>query len=368
MVDSILACVTRRGWLLFVAMALFWGVPYLFIKVAVREVDPVVATFGRIAVAVVVLLPVALATRSFSGLRGCWLRLAMLGLVQIGVPFLCISVGERHVASSMASLLIATEPVFVALIAPRLTGERVSRRRAVGLGLGLGGVAALLGVRVGGDTVFLAGAGLVLLASGCYALGAVLVQRSPFVHLPRLGVVTAECVAAALVLLPVAALRLPGTTPSWKAQSSIVVLGVVCTALAWITCLALISEVGASRGTVFTYVNPLVAVALGVPFLHENLTRTMLLGFLLILTGSWLATGSGLPRRKVARTLGTIGVHGQAQKDPNSPSPASTSPRVRRLRFRGTAEPPRGAGRDPAVHDHILTPRRRGSGNAAGPR
>ncbi|EIV91162.1 DMT family transporter [Frankia sp. QA3] len=290
-----LAGVSRRGWLLFVAMALFWGVPYLFIKVAVREVDPVVVTFCRLAVAVVVLLPMALGKKSLVGFRGCWLRVAVLGLVQIGVPFVCISIGERYVASALTSLLIAAEPVFVALLAPHLAGERISRTRAAGLGLGLGGVAALVGVDVVGDMASLVGAALILFAAGCYALGALLVRRRPFADLPRLGVVTVECVAAAAVLLPVVAFRVPGTLPGWKAQTSIVVLGVVCTALAWFTCLALIDEVGASRGTVFTYVNPAVAVVLGVVFLNESLTGMTAVGFLLILAGSWIATGGRLP-------------------------------------------------------------------------
>jgi drug/metabolite transporter (DMT)-like permease len=145
------------------------------------------------------------------------------------------------------------------------------------------------------------GAALVLLAAGCYALGALLMQRAPFVDLPRVGVVTVECVAAGVALLPVAALRRPDTVPGWQAQISIVVLGVVCTALAWVTFQALVHEAGASRGTVFTYLNPVVAVVLGVVFLREGLTGMTVVGFLLILAGSWLATGGSPPWRGARR-------------------------------------------------------------------
>jgi drug/metabolite transporter (DMT)-like permease len=290
-------------------MSVYWGIPYLFIKVAVADVDPVVVTFGRIAVAVLVLLPVALHRKAFRDFGAHRLRVCGLGLVQIGIPFLCISVGEQFVSSSLTSLLIAAEPIAVALLAFRMMpGERVTGVRFAGLGLGLAGVAALVGLDLDGDSRTLLGTVLILAAATCYALGALLVQRRPFAELPRLGVVTVECVAAGAVLLPVAAFRMPDHVPGGKVLGSIAVLGVVCTAVAWITCLALVREVGASRGTVFTYVNPAIAVLLGVAFLDEPLTLMTVLGFLLIVIGSWFATVGALPGRQAeARDGGAAG-------------------------------------------------------------
>jgi drug/metabolite transporter (DMT)-like permease len=113
--------------------------------------------------------------------------------------------------------------------------------------------------------------------------------------LPLLGVVAAECVVATVVLLPLAVMRLPNRLPDLEVIVSLLVLGLICTALAYLTFYALVSEVGASRGTVFTYVNPVVSVFLGVTLLGESLNAAIVTGFILILVGSWLSTGGGLP-------------------------------------------------------------------------
>src|SRR3989442_563292 len=157
---------TRKGWLLFIAISVFWGIPYLFIKIAVRELDPAVVVFARVGIAAAVLLPVAIQHGVLRQLRGKWLAIAGLACVQIAGPFLLISYGEQHIASSLTSLLIAADPLLVALFALRLDpGERVTGLRLAGLLIGMVGVVTLLGLDVGGDAQRLLGAVLVLLAN-----------------------------------------------------------------------------------------------------------------------------------------------------------------------------------------------------------
>lgn len=287
---------TRKGWLLFAAISVFWGIPYLFIKIAVQELDPVVVVFARVGIAAVVLLPVAIQRRALGQLREQWLAITTLVFVHIVGPFLLISYGEQHISSSLTSLLIASEPILVALLALRFdASECVGGLRLIGLLIGIGGVAVLLGFDVGGDEQKLLGAAMVLLAAVGYAIGALIVKQPMIARLPSLGVVAVECVVATIVLLPVAVARLPERAPDLVVIMSLLGLGLVCTALAFLTFYALMAEVGASRGTVFTYVNPAVSVLLGVTLLGEPLNAEIVVGFLLIIAGSWLSTGGRVP-------------------------------------------------------------------------
>jgi drug/metabolite transporter (DMT)-like permease len=287
---------TRKGWLLFIAMSVIWGIPYLFIKIAVRELDPSVVVFARVGIAAAVLLPVATHRRVLRPLRKRWLAIATLACVQIVGPFLLISYGEQHIASSLTSLLIAADPLLVVLLALRFDpGERVSRLRLVGLLVGMGGVVTLLGLDVGGDEQRLLGAILVLLAAVGYAASALLIKRPTIAALPSLGVVTVECITAAVVLVPLAVTRLPSKIPDLEVIVSLFVLGLICTALAYLLFFALVAEVGAARSAVITYVNPAVSVFLGVTLLSEPLNAAIIVGFLLIIVGSLLSTGGALP-------------------------------------------------------------------------
>jgi drug/metabolite transporter (DMT)-like permease len=234
-------------------------------------------------------------------LRGHLPAVLLLACVQITVPFVLIGFGEQHISSSFTSLIIAAEPLLVALFALRLdAGERVSGPRLAGLLIGLAGVAVLFGLDLGGDRLRLLGAGLVLLATACYAIAALLLRRRPYAALPGLGLVAVECTLAGLTLLPLALTRLPGRVPDASVLASLLVLGLVCTAGAFLLFFALIAEAGAGRGIVFTYVNPVVAVCLGAVVLGERIDAGTLAGFLLILAGSWLSVGGGVPARLAA--------------------------------------------------------------------
>lgn len=284
---------TRKGWLLFIAMSVIWGIPYFFIKIAVRELDPTVVVFARVGIAAIVLLPLAAYRKALGPLRTRWFAVAVLACVQIAGPFLLIGYGEQHIASSLTSLLIAADPLLVALFALRFdAGERVTGGRLLGLLVGMVGVVTLLGLDVGGDGQRWLGAILVMLAAIGYAASALLIKRPTIAALPALGVVGVECLTSALLLSPFAITRLPTKIPNLEVLASLLVLGLVCTALAYILFFALINEVGASRGTVITYVNPVVSVLLGVTLLGEPLNAAIIIGFLLIILGSWMSTGN----------------------------------------------------------------------------
>jgi drug/metabolite transporter (DMT)-like permease len=295
---------TRRAWLLFAAVSLLWGVPYLLIKVAVAELPPVTVVFARVGLAALVLWPVAARSGALRGLRSRVPQLVLLSLLEITVPFLLISVGEQHITSSLTGLLIASLPLFVALLALRFdAAERVSGVRLLGLLLGIGGVAALLGVDLGGDRSKLFGAAMVLLATASYAVSTMVVKRA-FSGAPMLGVVTVATMIASVVLAPFAVVAMPERLPSLHVTLALVALGVLCTAAALTLFFTLIVEAGPSRASVITYVNPAIAVALGVAVLGEPLTLAIVGGFLLIIAGSWLSTrppaGAAQPDRGVA--------------------------------------------------------------------
>lgn len=284
---------SRRGWILFAAMSVIWGIPYLLIKVADEGVSVPVLVFARTAVAAVLLLPLALRRREIRVLLPYWRWLVVFALVEIVAPWLLLSNAERHLSSSTTGLLVAVVPIIGVLLA-RLTGdaERLSVIRLAGLFIGLGGVALLAGHLTGGGAWPIVE---VLLVATGYATGPLIASRK-LGDLPGLGM-TAVCLAfSAVVIAPAAALTLPHAVPPARVIASLAGLAVVCTALAFVLFFKLIAEAGPARATVITYVNPAVAVALGVAILGEPLTPTILLSFVLILSGSVLATRSGAPR------------------------------------------------------------------------
>jgi drug/metabolite transporter (DMT)-like permease len=287
---------TRKGWLLFIAISIFWGIPYFFIKIAVRELDPAVVVFARAAIAAAVLLPLAAHGKMLRPLLRHWPILLLFSLIHMVGAFLLISYGEQHVSSSLTSLLIAANPLLVALLALGFDpSERVNGPRMLGLLIGMIGLVVLLGFDVGGDRQMWLGAIFILLAATGYAIGAMMLKHRPLVALPRIAVAAAECSITTVLLLPLALSRLPGKVPSVSVLASLLILGSICTALALPTFFALIAEVGASRGTVITYVNPAVSVLLGVTLLQEQLTIATIAGFLLIIAGSWLSTTGTIP-------------------------------------------------------------------------
>jgi drug/metabolite transporter (DMT)-like permease len=282
---------TRRGVLLFAAMCVIWGLPYLMIRVAVRELAPVTLVFFRTGIAALMLTPVALLRDELRPLLRRPLPLLAYTVVEVAVPWVLLSDAETKLTSSLTGLLIAAVPLVGALIVT-LTGdrERLGGRRWIGLLLGIVGVAAIVGLNVGQVNV-VSLVEIALVAVG-YAVGPIILSRS-LSDMPALGVVSASLFLTTIVYAPFAALRLPSKLPGSHVILSVLGLATICTALAFIVFFALIAEVGPTRATVITYLNPAVAAVLGVAILGEHLTSGMIVGFALVLGGCVLATGPG---------------------------------------------------------------------------
>jgi drug/metabolite transporter (DMT)-like permease len=287
--------VTRRGWILFAAMGLIWGIPYLFIKIAVSELSPASLVFLRTAIGAALLLPVAAARRDLRPLLPHWRWIVAYTFVEVAAPWFLLSDAERRISSSLSGLLIALVPSIGAILA-WATGsdDRLDLRRIFGLGLGFLGVATLVGSDVGAGDIGAVGE-VALVALG-YALGALIIGRK-LAGLPLFGVVAASLTLTLVAYAPVGIAQLPSAMPSPQVILAVTVLGVVCTALAFLLFLPLVAEVGAARATVITYANPAVALALGVAFLGEPLTFGIVLGFVLIVVGSLLATRRTAPAK-----------------------------------------------------------------------
>jgi drug/metabolite transporter (DMT)-like permease len=286
---------SARAWWLFAAVSVLWGIPYLFIKLAVEDISPLWVAFARLVVAFAVLLPYALHKGALRGLGRHWKPLLVYSVVEICLPWPLIGFGEQRISSGLAAILIAAVPLIVALIALRIDHEeRAEGSRLVGLVVGFTGVVVLLGLDVAGRPGELLGGFAVLLAAVGYAIGPMMIKHR-FRAIDPVGPVTASMGISALVLLPVAALSVPDSVPSGQTVMSVIVLGLACSAAGFLLFFALIHEVGPGRATVITFVNPVVAVALGIALLDEGLGPSAIAGLLLILAGSWLSTGGRLP-------------------------------------------------------------------------
>jgi drug/metabolite transporter (DMT)-like permease len=285
-----------RAWAAFAAVSTLWGIPYLFIKLAVDGgVPPAFLAWVRVVLGAAVLLALAWRAGLLGTVRGRWRWLAVYAGLEIAIPFPLIAAGEQHVASSLAAILIATVPIIIALLALRFDhAERATGSRLVGLVIGLIGVVALVGIDIAGQPDELLGAGAILLAAVGYAAGPMILKRKLADLDPRatMGVALA---LAALMLTPAAAIAPPASMPSGSAIASLVVLGLFCTAAAFVFFGILVTDVGPGRALVITYVSPVVAVSLGVTVLGERPGAGAVAGLLLILAGSWLSTDGRVP-------------------------------------------------------------------------
>ena len=281
---------SRRGLLLFGALGIAWGIPYLLIKVAVQEVDPAVLVLGRSALGAVVLLPLVIARRQLLPVLRRWRPLLAYTAVEIVLPWYFLSSAETRLPSSTAGLLLAAVPL-VGIAVAFLTGrpERMSGANRLGVLAGTVGVAALVGLDVAGsDLVGVAEMAVVVVG---YAIGPVILVRH-MSDLPGTGVVALSLAITALVSVPLVPLlgSVPARLPSAATIGAIATLGVVCSAAAFLMMFALVAEVGAVRTTTITYINPAVAVVAGAVVLHERVTVWTVVGFALVLTGSVLVS------------------------------------------------------------------------------
>src|SRR4051812_37004249 len=319
------APVSARAWAAFAAVSTLWGIPYLFIKVAVDDgMPPAFLAWSRVLLGAAVLLALAARAGLLGSVRGRLQPIAIYALIEIALPFPLIAAGERHVSSSLAAILISTVPMIIALLALRFDpSERVTGVRLAGLFLGFGGVVALVGLDVAGRTDELLGAGAVLLAAVGYAAGPMLLNRRLRDLDPR-ATMGVSLAIAALYLTPFALADVPDAVPPSEAIVALLVLGLLCTAAAFVFFGMLIADVGPGRAAIITYVAPVVAVTLGVAVLGEELGPGAIAGLLLILAGSWLSTDGRLPPGLARRIRGTPAA--PATVEETSAAPFSSSP------------------------------------------
>jgi drug/metabolite transporter (DMT)-like permease len=282
--------VTRRAVFLFAVLGIVWGIPYLLIKIAVGELDPAMVVFSRSAIGAVLLLPLALFRRQVMQVLRRWWPLLAYTIVEIVIPWYFLSTAEERLPSSTAGLLLAVIPV-VGVAVAFFFGRpaKLTAINWIGILAGTLGVAALVGFDVGGsDFISVAQMGVVVV---CYAVGPAILSKW-MSDLPGIGVVALSLAITAILYIPFVTLTgaWPTEVPSVPVIVSVVLLGAVCSALAFIVMFALIAEVGPMRMTTVTYLNPAVAIAAGALILGEHISIWTLVGFALVLAGSYLVT------------------------------------------------------------------------------
>jgi drug/metabolite transporter (DMT)-like permease len=283
--------ITRRGWALFGAMGLIWGVPYLLIKVAVDDLHPTVVVFGRTSLAVVVLVPIAASRGALRPALLHWRPVLAFAALELAGPWFLLTDAERHLPSGLTGLLVACVPI-VGAVTAYLLGDRSALHpvRVAGIAVGLGGVALL----VGGDVRGRHGASWwsvieVLLVCVGYATAPFIAARR-LGDVPGLGISAVALAAVAVVYAPLAWVQRPDARPPADALWSVLGLAMLCTAVGFVVFFALIAEIGPARAPLITFVNPAVAIVLGAVVLDETITLTTLAGFVLVLGGCRLAT------------------------------------------------------------------------------
>ena len=281
---------SRRGAILFLALGIAWGIPYLLIKIAVGELDPAFVAFARSALGGLLLVPVAIYRKQLIPVLKRWRPLLIFTVVEIVIPWFFLSTAETRLPSSTAGLLLAAVPlVGVAVAFAMRNNPGVGWLNWLGILLGMAGVAALVGLDVGGsDLVAVGQVGIVAVG---YAIGPAILSRW-MSDLPGIGVMGSALLLAAIIYVPIVFLTggWPTVVPSAPAIWSVIGLAVICSALAFVLMFALIAEIGPTRMTTITYINPAVAIIAGAIVLHERITWVTVVGFVLVLGGSYLVT------------------------------------------------------------------------------
>ena len=297
--------VSARAWGLYALMAVLWGIPYLFIKEAVDSISPAAIVAGRTLLGALILLPLAIRRGALRPALKLWPWVLAFGAIEMAGPFFLLGSAEQTLPSGLTGLLVATVPLFAAGIA-LARGDRtmLSPPRAIGLAIGFVGVGIIVvgpGLAVADPGSALAAIGQVLLVAFLYAVAPFLIATK-LAHVPSIGTITLALLAVGVAYLPVALLT-QHEVPTVRSTVSLIALGILCTALAFLGFFALIGEVGPARAPLFTYVNPVVAIVLGALVLGEELSAGLLVGFPIVIAGCWLAATGGRLRRPPGPSL-----------------------------------------------------------------
>jgi drug/metabolite transporter (DMT)-like permease len=284
------AAVSRRGWILFSLMSVIWGVPYLLISIAVESLEPATVVAGRTGIAALLLLPLALRDGSLKIAVRFWPWILAFAVIEMAIPFVLLGHAEQTLPSGLTGLLVATVPLFGA-IAAYLLGDHhaLTRSRILGLFVGVAGVALVVGAASGDGEIRLLNVAEVLVVAVCYATAPFITARK-LTEVPGIGMAALALGMVAVGYIVPAALT-QDQAPTDRSIAALVALAILCTAIAFVIFFALIREVGPARATVITFINPIVALALGVIVLDEHLSWGQLAGLPIVLVGCWLAAG-----------------------------------------------------------------------------
>ena len=295
---------TRRSWILMGILAALWGASYMFIKIAIDDgLSDAFIVFARTALGALVLAPIAISRGALRAARPYLGWLVLIAVVQILGPFLLITIGERNVPSSLAGVLVASAPIFTALIAAvAVQTERLEGVAVIGIVVGMAGIALLFGVDLSGDSNALLGGAGILLASVGYAVGALIAKRK-LVDVPPVGIATSIIGLSAIFLLPALPFTGTGDAPSLGGIAALAVLGAGGTGIAFMIFYMLNAEIGPSRAAVVAYIAPVFSVLYGVTLLDEKFTVSTVIGLVLILGGSYVAADGRAPWRRRAPVL-----------------------------------------------------------------
>jgi drug/metabolite transporter (DMT)-like permease len=281
----------RRAWALLLVLGAIWGASYLFIKIGIRDLSPGMVAWLRVVLAACVLVPLAARRGGIAQLRGRVPLLAVVGALQVAGPFILIAAGEEQISSALAGILVASTPLFTAVLAIWIAHEeRTTGVGLLGIGLGFVGVMLLLGVDLSDSGSELLGGSAVLLASLGYAAAALLARRR-LSDVAALPLAAGVMCASAVLLAPVGLATRPGALPGLGPLAAVAALGVLGTGIAFAIFYALIGWVGAARTYIVTYIAPAFAVFYGALLLDERITAATVAGLALIVGGSWLAGG-----------------------------------------------------------------------------
>jgi len=302
---SRIGIVSKRGWFLFISLGIIWGTPYLFIRIAVEDFSPAIVVFGRVMIAALLLLPIAIHRGHASSLKTHWKGILAFAIIEMCLPFGALAVAEKQISSSLTGLLIAAVPIVNAIISRQIgLDSNWDARRIIGLLIGITGVGLLVGFDISAANYW--AIAICFIAVLGYALGPIIITKL-LSDVESIGVISWSLLVAGLIYLPLVirdivnnSWRAPGVSEiSTSAIASIIALGVLCSAIAFVVLFELIDEVGPTRTTVITYINPAVAIILGVVLLSEPLTLGIMVGFPVVLIGSVMATRKNAQPKEV---------------------------------------------------------------------
>jgi drug/metabolite transporter (DMT)-like permease len=281
---------SRKGWALFALVGVVWGVPYLFMKVAVEELSTPVIVFSRLLIGAAVLVPLAFYEKTLRPALKYWKYIALYAVAEMVIPWTLITSAQKDLSSGVVALLVATVPIWATLFAHH-TGDSTAahRTRILGIALGLIGIVFLVGIETLNDFGNMRALIQVLVASAAYAYAVNMITRKA----PETSGVAINGIAMALstiIFAPFAITHLPSQTPSSEAILATIGLGIICTAFAFWIFFIVLNEIGAARASLVVYPNTAVAVVLGIFLLDEQLTLAIAIGLPMVLLGSYFAS------------------------------------------------------------------------------